>query len=69
MAATGEEAAAMDSISRVPMAHPMALNLAGVSDTQAEAAAAPENATENLIPAPKKPSTNSECRQLAALVV
>ncbi|XP_062306276.1 biogenesis of lysosome-related organelles complex 1 subunit 2 [Osmerus eperlanus] len=60
MAATGEEAAAMDSISRVPMAHPTALNLAGGSDTQAEAAAAPENATESLIPAPKKPSTNSD---------
>ncbi|KAM4629026.1 biogenesis of lysosome-related organelles complex 1 subunit 2 isoform 1-T1 [Polymixia lowei] len=57
MAATGDEAAAMDSISRVPMAHPTALNLAGNTSTHGEGQ---ENAVESVVPAPKKPSTNSD---------
>ncbi|XP_071381081.1 biogenesis of lysosome-related organelles complex 1 subunit 2 isoform X3 [Centroberyx affinis] len=55
MAATGDEAAAMDSISRVPMSHPTALNLAGASSSTGEGS---EGAGESLASAPKKPSTN-----------
>ncbi|XP_071381080.1 biogenesis of lysosome-related organelles complex 1 subunit 2 isoform X2 [Centroberyx affinis] len=53
MAATGDEAAAMDSISRVPMSHPTALNLAGASSSTGEGS---EGAGESLASAPKKPS-------------
>ncbi|KAG7276125.1 hypothetical protein CRUP_026214 [Coryphaenoides rupestris] len=69
MAATGDEAAAMDSISRVAMAHPTALNLTATTTTTttttAAAAAAQgdglENALGAIVPiAPKKPSTNSD---------
>ncbi|KAM3876525.1 biogenesis of lysosome-related organelles complex 1 subunit 2 [Diretmus argenteus] len=59
MAATGEEAAAMDSISRVPMTHPTALNLPG-STTSSQGGEGPGEAAESLATAPKKPSTNSD---------
>ncbi|CAL8307088.1 unnamed protein product [Lota lota] len=57
MAATGDKAAAMDSISRVAMAHPTALNLTGTTAPHGESL---EDAVEPLAPAPKKPSTNSD---------
>lgn len=56
MAATGDEAAAMDSISKAPSAHPAALIPAGTSSSQAEA---PGDAAESLVLPPKKTSTNS----------
>ncbi|XP_053178739.1 biogenesis of lysosome-related organelles complex 1 subunit 2 [Scomber japonicus] len=57
MAATGDEAAAMDSISKAPSAHPAALVPAGSSSSQTEA---PGDAAESLVPPPKKTSTNSD---------
>ncbi|XP_029904791.1 biogenesis of lysosome-related organelles complex 1 subunit 2 [Myripristis murdjan] len=57
MAATGDEAAAMDSISRVPVSHPAGLSLAGASSSHGEGA---EPAAESLLSVPKKPSTNSD---------
>lgn len=57
MAATGDEAAAMDSISRVPVSHPTGLSLAGASGSHGEGA---EPAAESLLSVPKKTSTNSE---------
>ncbi|XP_042272424.1 biogenesis of lysosome-related organelles complex 1 subunit 2 [Thunnus albacares] len=57
MAATGDEAAAMDSISKAPAVQPAALNPAGSSGSHAEG---PEDAAESLVSAPKKPSTNSD---------
>ena len=57
MAATGDKAAAMDSISRVAMAHPTALNLTGTTVPHDQSL---EDVVEPLAPVPKKPSTNSE---------
>lgn len=65
MAATGDEAAAMDSISKAPTAHSAALNPVGSSSSQAEG---PEDAAESLVSTPKKPSTNSRRCFLAASV-
>ncbi|KAK6311659.1 hypothetical protein J4Q44_G00173230 [Coregonus suidteri] len=58
MAATGKEAAAMDSISRVPPAHPTVLSLGGSSEPQGEPG---ETAAEGqVVPtAPKKPTTTT----------
>ncbi|XP_075943534.1 biogenesis of lysosome-related organelles complex 1 subunit 2 [Anarhichas minor] len=57
MAATGDDAAAMDSISRAPAAHLAALNAAASLSCPAEA---PEDVAESPAVAPKKPSTNSD---------
>nr|XP_029542206.1 biogenesis of lysosome-related organelles complex 1 subunit 2-like [Oncorhynchus nerka] len=58
MAATGEEAAAMDSISRVPPVHPTVLSLGGSSEPRGEPS---ETAADGqVVPAaPKKPTTTS----------
>lgn len=65
MAATGDEAAAMDSISRAPAAHAAAPHPAGSASSQP---AAPEDVAEAPAALPKKPSTNSEGGFLAASV-
>lgn len=65
MAATGDEAAAMDSISKSPAAFSAALNAPGSSVSQGEGA---EEAAESLVSAPKKPNTNSERWSFAASV-
>lgn len=57
MAATGDDAAAMDSISRAPTAHSLALNPAGTSSGQGEC---PVDATEAATSVPKRPHTNSK---------
>lgn len=57
MAATGNDAAAMDSISRAPAIHPAALNPAVGSTSHAEE---PEEAAESLATAPKKSTVGSE---------
>ncbi|KAL7397280.1 hypothetical protein ABVT39_019725 [Epinephelus coioides] len=57
MAATGDDAAAMDSISRAPAAHLAALNAAASASSHTEG---PEDVTESPAAAPKKPSTNSD---------
>ncbi|XP_042336916.1 biogenesis of lysosome-related organelles complex 1 subunit 2 [Plectropomus leopardus] len=57
MAATGDEAAAMDSISRAPAAHLAALNAAASSSGHTEAA---EDVTDSPAVVTKKPSTNSD---------
>ncbi|XP_029988760.1 biogenesis of lysosome-related organelles complex 1 subunit 2 [Sphaeramia orbicularis] len=57
MAATGDDAAAMDSISRAPTTHSAALNPAGTSSGQGEC---PVDATEAAACAPKRPHTNSD---------
>ncbi|KAJ4943285.1 hypothetical protein JOQ06_005789 [Pogonophryne albipinna] len=57
MAATGDDAAAMDSISRAPAAQLAALNAAAASSSQAEA---PEDVAEIPAVVPKKTSTNSD---------
>ncbi|XP_057209360.1 biogenesis of lysosome-related organelles complex 1 subunit 2 [Triplophysa rosa] len=54
MAATGEEAAAMDNISRVP-APPTDLNLSTEPDQRRDA-----GGTENQAPAPKRSSNNND---------
>lgn len=57
MAATGDEAAAMDSISREPASLPAALDAAGSSSgTPAEH---PEAEAENPVIAPKKTGVSS----------
>ena len=65
MAATGDDAAAMDSISRAPAAQLAALSAAASSSSHTEA---PEDVTETPAVAPKKPSTNSEWGSPAASV-
>lgn len=66
MAATGDDAAAMDSISRAPAAHSATPNpTAGVSSHTES----PEDAAENLAVCPKKSSTNSETFFYLASVV
>ncbi|KAL6107504.1 bloc1s2 [Pungitius sinensis] len=57
MAATGDDAAAMDSISRAPTAHLAALNAAASSGGPAEA---PEDVAESPALPPKKPGTSSD---------
>uniref|UniRef100_A0A8K9X552 Biogenesis of lysosomal organelles complex-1, subunit 2 n=1 Tax=Oncorhynchus mykiss TaxID=8022 RepID=A0A8K9X552_ONCMY len=59
MAATGEEAAAMDSISRVPPVHPTVLSLGGSSEPRGEPS---ETAADGqVVPAaPKKPTSSSD---------
>ncbi|XP_010870411.1 biogenesis of lysosome-related organelles complex 1 subunit 2 isoform X1 [Esox lucius] len=56
MAATGEEAAAMDSISRVPTAHPTVLSLGGKPEPRGEIGEI--SSDSQIVPTPKKP-TNS----------
>lgn len=65
MAATGEEAAAMDSISRVPPAHPTVLSLGGSSEPRGEPG---ETAADGQVmpAAPKKPISSSEWRLLTS---
>ncbi|XP_073332562.1 biogenesis of lysosome-related organelles complex 1 subunit 2 [Pagrus major] len=59
MAATGDDAAAMDSISRAPAAHLAALNPVVSAPGQGEGHA--EVVAESpAVPVPKKPSTNSD---------
>ncbi|XP_037325118.2 biogenesis of lysosome-related organelles complex 1 subunit 2 isoform X2 [Pungitius pungitius] len=55
MAATGDDAAAMDSISRAPTAHLAALNAAASPGGPAEA---PEHVAESPALPPKKPGTS-----------
>lgn len=57
MAATGEEAAAMDSISKAPIP-PSALNLKMDPDPRLESSI--EGVAENQPPVPKKSSNNSK---------
>ncbi|XP_070817007.1 biogenesis of lysosome-related organelles complex 1 subunit 2 [Chaetodon trifascialis] len=57
MAATGDDAAAMDSISRAPAAHSAALNPVASSSSHGEGA---EVVAESPAVVPKKPSTNSD---------
>ncbi|XP_070688394.1 biogenesis of lysosome-related organelles complex 1 subunit 2 [Pempheris klunzingeri] len=57
MAATGDDAAAMDSISRAPAAHQAPPNPAASGGGHAEG---PEDAAETPAAVPKKPSTNSD---------
>ncbi|XP_034438423.1 biogenesis of lysosome-related organelles complex 1 subunit 2 isoform X2 [Hippoglossus hippoglossus] len=57
MAATGDEASAMDNISRTPSAHTAALTPAASPSSQAEV---PEDAAASPAPAPRKPHTNSD---------
>ncbi|XP_030583375.1 biogenesis of lysosome-related organelles complex 1 subunit 2 [Archocentrus centrarchus] len=57
MAATGDEAAAMDSISRAPSAYSAALNPAASGSGHAEG---PEDAAESQAAAPKRHGTNSD---------
>lgn len=67
MAATGDDAAAMDSISRAPAAHLAALNPV-MSSSPAAQGEGPEVVAETPAVVPKKPSTNSERWLLAASV-
>ncbi|XP_066532154.1 biogenesis of lysosome-related organelles complex 1 subunit 2 [Hoplias malabaricus] len=55
MAATGEEAAVMDSISRVP-APPSVLNLR--SDSEQREDVGQDGASENVVPVPRRPTNN-----------
>ncbi|XP_028258690.1 biogenesis of lysosome-related organelles complex 1 subunit 2 [Parambassis ranga] len=57
MAATGDDAAAMDSISTAPLAHSAAPTPASGASDQPEA---PEDSEESLAAAPKRPGTNSD---------
>uniref|UniRef100_A0A8C7XWI6 Biogenesis of lysosomal organelles complex-1, subunit 2 n=1 Tax=Oryzias sinensis TaxID=183150 RepID=A0A8C7XWI6_9TELE len=59
MAATGDEAAAMDSISREPASLPAALDVAGGSSSGSPAEH-PEAEAENPVIAPKKTGVNSD---------
>ncbi|XP_032382532.1 biogenesis of lysosome-related organelles complex 1 subunit 2 [Etheostoma spectabile] len=61
MAATGDDAAAMDSISRAPAAHLAALNAAAnAAVSSGSPTVGPETAAESPVVVPKKPSTNSD---------
>lgn len=57
MAATGDDAAAMDSISRAPAAQPAALNPAAGSSNDGEVT---EAVVKSPAAVPKRPSSNSE---------
>ncbi|XP_022048385.1 biogenesis of lysosome-related organelles complex 1 subunit 2 [Acanthochromis polyacanthus] len=57
MAATGDDAAAMDSISRAPAAHLAALSTAASASGPAEG---PEDEAESLTAASRRPGTNSD---------
>ena len=57
MAATGDDAAAMDSISRAPAVHSAALNPAAGSSNDGEVA---EAVTESPAAVPKRSTSNSE---------
>ncbi|XP_059197274.1 biogenesis of lysosome-related organelles complex 1 subunit 2 [Centropristis striata] len=59
MAATGDDAAAMDSISRAPAAQLAALNAAASTSSPA-GAEGPEDVAESPVVVLKKPSTNSD---------
>lgn len=59
MAATGDEAAAMDSISREPASLPAALDAAGSSSSSGTPAEHPEAEAENPVIAPKKTGVSS----------
>lgn len=56
MAATGDDASAMDSISRAPAAQAAALNPPASGSSQTEG---PKDAAANPTPAPRKPHSNS----------
>ncbi|KAK6314005.1 biogenesis of lysosome-related organelles complex-1 subunit 2 [Coregonus clupeaformis] len=60
MAATGEEAAAMDSISRVSLAHPTVLSLGGSSEPRGEPGETTSEGQEVVPAAPKKPINSSD---------
>ncbi|KAM8745391.1 biogenesis of lysosome-related organelles complex 1 subunit 2 [Acanthopagrus schlegelii] len=60
MAATGDDAAAMDSISRAPAAHLAALTPAVSSTAASSQGEGPEVVAETPAVVPKKPSTNSD---------
>lgn len=55
MAATGEEAAEMDCISRVSLAHPTVLSLGGSSEPRGEPGETASEGQEVVTAAPKKP--------------
>ncbi|XP_068599811.1 biogenesis of lysosome-related organelles complex 1 subunit 2 [Brachionichthys hirsutus] len=57
MAATGDDAAAMDSISRAPAAHPAALKSVPGPSSHGEG---PEAAADGAASCPKKPNTSSD---------
>lgn len=57
MAATGDDAAAMDSISRAPASHPAAPNPAAAPSSRTEL---PEAAAEGAVVFPKKPNASGE---------
>lgn len=65
MAATGDDAAAMDSISKAPAAHSAVPSVAPSSSSPAEG---PEDAAESPAVAPKKANTNSESCVITASV-
>lgn len=58
MAATGDDAAAMDSISRAPAAHPAAPKPVAGASAQGDG---PESVAEGPAVIPKRPNANSEC--------
>ncbi|XP_021459918.2 biogenesis of lysosome-related organelles complex 1 subunit 2 isoform X2 [Oncorhynchus mykiss] len=60
MAATGEEAAEMDCISRVSLAHPTALSLGGSSEPRGEPGETASEGQEVVTTAPKKPTNSSD---------
>ncbi|XP_071010444.1 biogenesis of lysosome-related organelles complex 1 subunit 2-like isoform X1 [Oncorhynchus clarkii lewisi] len=60
MAATGEEAAEMDCISRVSLAHPTALSLGGSSEPRGEPGETATEGQEVVTTAPKKPINSSD---------
>ncbi|XP_023859859.1 biogenesis of lysosome-related organelles complex 1 subunit 2 isoform X2 [Salvelinus sp. IW2-2015] len=61
MAATGEEAAEMDCISRVSLAHPTVLSLGGSSEPRGEPGETASEGLEVVTAAPKKPINSSTC--------
>lgn len=65
MAATGDEAAAMDNISKSPAVYSGTPNPTGGSKSYGDGS---EEAAESQISAPKKASTNSEPCSFAASV-
>ncbi|XP_064791620.1 biogenesis of lysosome-related organelles complex-1 subunit 2-like isoform X2 [Oncorhynchus masou masou] len=60
MAATGEEAAEMDCISRVSLAHPTVLSLGGSSEPRGEPGETASEGQEVVTAAPKKPINSSD---------
>uniref|UniRef100_A0A673WE05 Biogenesis of lysosomal organelles complex-1, subunit 2 n=1 Tax=Salmo trutta TaxID=8032 RepID=A0A673WE05_SALTR len=60
MAATAEEAAEMDCISRVSLAHPTVLSLGGSSEPRGEPGETASEGQEVVTAAPKKPTNSSD---------